>query len=200
MNNKKEHVIRSKRSLLALLALFPLLSTWAYAEIGIPTIPPGRFFKWDIAPKGSRIEVDFIVTEYRVYEFDIGFGNKNDPDAKDQSWRDDDKNWQFISGGRDKLNNGMYPHPSVVVPVHIKVEKLLNVSAAPALVTEQTIDTESRYAGGNLVMRRIIHQKLRPGKYRVTAITTRESSLPDSLGTYLRIGFYAKASILNDDE
>lgn len=99
MTLEKEPVMQRKRGLLALLALFPWFSKLAYADRGVPTIPPGRFFKWDIGPKDSRIEVDFIVTEYRVCRFDIGFGNKNDPDAKDQSWRDDDRNWLFISGG-----------------------------------------------------------------------------------------------------
>lgn len=185
--------MRSKRSLLALLTLLPWLSRFAYAEKRVPTIPPGRAFKWDIGPKDSRIEVDFIVTEYRVYEFHIGFGNKNDPDSKDQSWRDDDRNWEFINGGRNTLDNG------VVVPVCIKVEQL-DASARHALVTEQAIDTYKLRAGGRLVLRTIIYQKLRPGKYRVTAMTTRETALPETLGSYLHIGFYAKAAVLNDNE
>lgn len=193
MSHNHKPIVRSKRLLLTLFALLPWLSGFAHAEKGVPTIPPGRTFKWDIAPKDSRIEVDFIVTEYRVYEFDIGFGNKNDPDAKDQSWRDDDRNWGFIWGGRDAHGDG------TVVQVYIKVEKL-DASATPNLITEQTIDTASFYAGGYVVKRKIIRQKLRPGKYRVTAITTRESPLPETLGTYLRIGFYAKAAILKDEE
>lgn len=199
MTNDKEPIMRTKRGLLALLALFSCLPRFARADGEVPTIPPGRAFKWDIGPKDSRIEVDFIVTEYRVYEFDIGFGDKNDPEAKVQPWRDDERNWIFIKGGRNKLNDGTYPYPSVVVPVHIKVEKI-DASATPVLVTEQTVDTDKFHAGGYLVKREIIRQKLRPGKYRVTAITTQDSPLPEILGTYLRIGFYAKAAILKDNE
>jgi len=195
MTAKREQILRNKRCLLAplaLLALFPWLHNFSYAEREIPTIPPGREFKWDIGPKDSRIEVEFMVTEYRVYEFHIGFGNKDDPAAKDQSWRDDDNNWAFINGGRNMLDNG------IVVPVYIKVERL-DAPPTTAPITEQIIDTYKLRAGGRLVLRTITYQELRPGKYRVTTMTTRESPLPGTLGSYLHIGFYPKAAVLNDN-
>ncbi|MHA6832652.1 DUF5625 family protein [Ralstonia pseudosolanacearum] len=146
--------------------------------------------------KGSRIEQAFKIDEYRGYDFDIGFGSKNYPkDAKDQEWRRDRRVWDFIGdGGTSPANN-----KGVIVPVHIQVERIGD-EGGRALITDQIVNTQSMVAGGNVITRLIINIKLKPGKYRVVATTLQESELPESIGTYLHIGFYPKATVIKDEE
>lgn len=152
----------------------------------IATVPPFLDMKWDIRKKGSAVKQYFRTVEHRSLDFTLGFGSKNSPDDPDQSWRKNERNWEFIWGVPGGNRKG------VAVPVSIKLEKL-EESGSFTVILEETVMTEGLDAGGRLVTRRIVRSALRPGLYRVTAITLSDSDLPDSLGTYLRIEYYAKS-------
>lgn len=220
MNTRKESIVKTKRTLLRYLAVFPWLSGCAHTEACVPTIPPWRSFRWDISKKGSVIEQEFIVTEHRSYDFDLEFHHNGLPD----DWK------KFIGTGgdifltRDQVNprrvrdedvggdgRRLYElyhkgelviksaDPGVIVPIHIRVEKIDEVSGNKTLLADKTVDTEARYrGGGGIVARGIWGVALKPGRYKVSAETLKDVPLPPAPNaeTYTALGivYYAKVN------
>lgn len=184
-------IVKTKRMLVAFLGLLPWLPKSARADSLAPTVPPSRNFGWDVSRKDSLIEKEFLVKEYRGYDFAIGFGSKISPNDPDQSWREDERNWEFIKGGRLRQEDG------TSIPVLIRIDRL-DIPDAPVRIVEQQVDTKSIYSGGRLVVRLIVKVPLRPGLYRVSAKVLRDVALPEGLGTYLHIGFHPKATVIKE--
>lgn len=183
--------------LFSFLSFFPKLAQagwFSNKNTDIPTVPPGKF-KWDIGPKDSRIEQEFMVEEYRPYYFEIGFGSPIAwNDKEHQEWRKDKRVWDFIGdGGTGYANN-----KGVVIPIHIIIEQITD--GKYVFITDQFVSTESMTHGGELIGRKIITQKLKPGRYRVIAKTLQETILPSGIGTYLCIGSHPKTNALKDNE
>lgn len=177
---------------MACLFSFLCLPRWARSswfsrsDSDIPTIPPGRNFKWDVGRQSSRIEQAFIIEEYRIYNFDVGFGSPVAWDDKaHQEWRKDRRAVDLID--------------AIDIPIHIQVQKI-NEAGDVSVLIDQDARTEPKFTGGDVLTRHIATVKLRPGKYKVIASTLQETVLPEGVGTYLHIGFYPKSTTFNDNE
>lgn len=222
MNIRKEPIVETKRILMACLALFPWLpSCKPPDDPTAPTIPPWRSFRWDISKKDSLIEQEFVVTEYRSYSFDIEFHHNGLPESwiqfigtgGDSFFTKDPNHPTHVgvddAGGVDRLyelyRKGelilKHVDPGVVVPVHIRVEKIDPGTGNRTLMADETINTEALYKGGNGEVSRIITAvALRPGRYKVTAVTLRDVPLPPAPNaeTYTALGivYYAKVGTI----
>jgi hypothetical protein len=74
-------------------------------------------------------------------------------------------------------------NPGVIVPVRITLER-----GDSKGITDQTIDTGGWHSGGALLTRKIMDRiTMKPDVYRVTAVTLRDSPLPEGITTYLLI-------------
>lgn len=219
MNDRNESIVRTKRTLMIGLTLFPWLARHAYADSQVPTVPPGRSFRWDISRKGSRIEQEFIVTEYRSYHFEIEFHHNGLPSdwerfigrGGDIFFTKDAVNPRRVNpwevGGISRLyelyRQGeliiKYADPGVIVPVLLRVEKIDEVTGNRILLLEKTFNTEAMSSGGNgVISRNISGVALKAGRYKVTATTQIDVPLPPAPNaqtfTALGISYYAKVS------
>jgi hypothetical protein len=195
-------------------------SIWA-PRVDVIKVPPGRYFKWDVGPKDSHIEQEFIVKEYRSYHFNIGFGSPVAwDDRTNQDWRNDGRIFDFIGwggvigylngdGARVKLMDHtgiMIPvyNPKndlgVAIPIHIQVQKLSKSDSVVGTMVDARVDTRSSFASGSLVQRQIVVVKLQEGKYRVIATALQQTIVPSGVGTYLNIGFDPKSTPIKSNE
>jgi hypothetical protein len=191
----------------------------------IPTVPPSRSFRWDISKKDSLIELDFVVTEHRLYEFDIDFNNWQPTDALrafigttefDTAGRELYFTKDPIQparvraqdvGGVDRLEE-LYRKgevlkkerlPGVIVPVHIQVERVDGTPGSARRIIDEIVNTEGITGGGDHVRsRRIATIHLEPGQYRVRATTLMEVPLPAAPGTglYTALGIHYDSSVV----
>jgi hypothetical protein len=72
-------IVRERRGFVVLLGLCPWLVGIACAAEPVPSIPPSRFFKWDISQEGSVVEQDFMIAEYRGYFVQLEFHHRSYP-------------------------------------------------------------------------------------------------------------------------
>lgn len=154
------------------------------SDASIPSIPPGKCFKWSIASKNSHIDQRFILKKKtRGYYFDVGFGSPVAwDDVEHQEWRTDKRVQGFLFN--EKLGG------ELKIPVHIKIERL--VEGRRTLITDRLVRTVSTHSGGYVIKFKIVMIILDPGKYRVVATAMQDTSLPDGLGSYLCVSYPVK--------
>lgn len=108
-----------KNNLLTILLVLTWGGSLSYATASEVKVPPGFTLPWNIAPKGSVVEQDFEVNEYRVYRIEFKFaltqelhGAKSPDDEWQQLRRfSGDSSWSLVT--KDSANTD---HPEVVIP------------------------------------------------------------------------------------
>jgi len=103
---------------------------------------------------------------------------------------------------RDELlRQGVYvtklTNPGVIVPIHVRLEKLDTPDTTPVQIFDRVVETAGLEGGGYLLTRKItkgVGLPLKPGKYRISATTLRDSPVPTGIGTYLLISVPANVS------
>ncbi len=171
---------------------------------------PGTDFpktKWNIAQKDSTIVQDFTVRHSMIYmpildfhplrklhtpfsedpimQF-IGDGSKGIYNLKTHqfmNWNNNEERQQVFAMLQNKEAVWKRENPGTIIPIHLKIEKL--DQDKDKVIIDQTYDTEGYDAA---IERDIVYIKLKPGKYRLTANTTKETVLPPDLETFLLIG------------
>lgn len=193
-------------------------------EPDVPTVPPSRSFKWDISKKDSWIEKEFVVKEKRTYHFDIEFhfngvltdwhrfmgtGKLQYPEGGMFFTSDPLKPTrvsQQDAGGSDRLSElykkGLlvkkYSIPGVIVPIRIRIEEIDSGTGNRTDVLDQTVNTEAlSHAGGNVYSREISTVELKPGRYKIRAVTIIDVPLPEirNAETFTTLGIYYDAKI-----
>ena len=230
--SRGEIIMKSRRILAGLMTVLPWIPNTACATSSDVKMPPGFTVKWNIEPKDSVVEQDFVVTEYRVYRFEIKFSSIRKPISGEEI-EELNRIYKFTGDGRSQcytkesvntdhpvvvpantpeefnrraegVQKGIYvwkaDNPGVIVPVHIRIEQVDSAGAttvhADKLVNTENI--EGAVAGG--LIRLIAEVKLRPGKYRLSARTVRESPLLPNMETFLRAAAIPKSGVLKDSQ
>lgn len=186
---------------MGLFAGIPFISRLAHAgwwftrsDPDAPKVPV--VFKWDIAPKDSRLERKFTIPEDGGWDFDLGFGSSGEWNDEDpQEWRKDDRIWLGFVGqwprssliGLEKWTADALAKTGVIIPIHLRVERLDDPSGNMVVMADRIENTQGRNYGGKLVGREIAGLQLPAGKYRVIATTLRATDVPKGMGTYLAI-------------
>lgn len=136
--------------------------------------PDGVVIPWDIGPKDSIVEQEFILSQYRWYRLDIALlstrrhidplgetarmktftGDGTYGIATKESANTEHPVWiipHTLEEGRrvaEGIRQGIYVRrsgdPGVIVPVHLRIEQVDN-SGATTLHTDQVFDTENYY-------------------------------------------------------
>lgn len=186
---------------MGLFAGIPFVSRLAHADWWFSKSDPDApkvpvVFKWDIAPKDSRLERKFTIPEDGGWNFDLGFGSPGEWNDEDpQEWRKDKRIvYEFV---------GQWPRSSLIdlakwppdalaktgvtIPVHLRVERLDDPSGKIVVMADRVEYTQGRDYGGKLLGREIAALQLPAGKYRVIATTLRATAVPKGMGTYLAI-------------
>jgi len=209
-----EIILKSRRILAGLVALFPWMTTTACATSSDVKLPPGFTIKWNIAPKDSLVEQEFVVTKDCWVRFDIKFSSTRPPGdpigelermkkfiGTGSSWivtkesANTDHPEVVIARTPEEVQRrdegvakGIYVYkagPSVIVPVRIRIEQV-DSAGTTTVHTDKLVDTENfDAAGSGGLFRKITLVNLKPGKYRVRASTTRDSALPPDIETFL---------------
>lgn len=179
---------------MGLFAGIPFVSRLAHADWWFSKSDPDApkvpvVFKWDIAPKDSRLERKFTIPEDGGWNFDLGFGSPGEWNDEDpQEWRKDKRIvYEFVGSGGRNMYTGKLVEPGVTIPVHLRVERLDDPSGKIVVMADRVEYTQGRDYGGKLLGREIAALQLPAGKYRVIATTLRATAVPKGMGTYLAI-------------
>ena len=147
-----------------------------------PTIP--FEVHWDVRNKDSSITAVFAIPRDGSYDFMLSFrvtGAETDISKLHPQLR-------------EIVGDGGYPHPGVIIPVHIKIETIeVNKVGQKEATFDATVKTRelirSGYGG---IDRKIASVRLAPGRYTATVSTTEATSLPDWIGTYFSATYFSK--------
>jgi hypothetical protein len=150
--------------IVCLLVLLPWSPGIACATSSDVTLPPGFTIKWNIEPRDSVVEQDFVVTEYRYYRFEIKFSSTRDRNsviADDELHRirkfAGDGSYWYVT--KDSASTD---HPEVVIAktpeeVHRRDEgiakgDILYQAANPGVIVPVHIRIEQMDTGGTIMV------------------------------------------------
>jgi hypothetical protein len=194
-------------------------------------VPPGFTVKWDMNAEDTRISAEFQVRKYRYYDILILFEG-HAGDAREMFKYAGDGTLVLVA--RESANNdnpsviiattaeearsrdagiaaGKYvwilKHTGVMIPVHVRIEKLPLAAGDAAEVDRdfRTWSVQGSFAGlsraspGGLA-RPVTSAKLRPGNYRITAKTLARISLPPGSNTHLLVTYRPNTRVLRENE
>lgn len=174
-----EKIMKMRRTLMAVMALFPFLAKSAMAE-RLPKQP--IFLPFAVAQKGSILTFDFEAVENNLYTFILIFQWSNDVAERAHlvRFRGD--------GGYDpkthkRLNNGL------PIPLRLKISRLDPPGELSIYDKEITEEELSGYSTKEFT--KIIDRiKLSPGNYRVHVEALRD--IPELAATPIQFGIYIR--------
>ncbi len=180
-------------SILFIMFIVVLLIT---ACAGLQTAsPPKPVVKWlfDVSKRGSSVNQEFRIVEFRSYYFALRFDYIGPQDALRV---------------RKLVGDGSEKYPGIDIPIRIKIYRANTENKASELIYENTIMTKHKYvSGGDWPWhkghgnhnRKIITIDLKPGIYRVEADTIEDR--PEFTGTpsYLQIEWRSNVKYLPDN-
>lgn len=112
-----ELIVQSRRIIASLLALLPCGVTAVCATSSDVKLPPGFTIKWNIAPKDSVVEQEFVVTENWWFRFDIKFSSTRPPGSFNPV-EEVERMKQFAGSGTSSVvtkESANTDHPEVVI-------------------------------------------------------------------------------------
>jgi hypothetical protein len=211
--NQGEPIMKSRRLIAQLLAAaFSLIPLAACAD-SFHRFPLTA--KWDVRPANSRIVLDAEITEYRNYCIFVRFDGPLDitelrkftGDLSFQVVTKDPipavimpKTNEELHREEELIRQGVYirryVNLGVVMPVHVKIEKLNDDNATTAILLDKVIDTDR---GSYIALtRKIVDIALKPGKYRVELDTLKETTLPQGLESSVVITSHPNSGLLTN--
>ena len=139
-------------------------------------------FPFDVSKRGSIVNEEFRVRDYRSYYFAIRFDYVVTNEAEVQ------RDMALIGDGGRQIRGIPKPR-GIVIPVKIKLTRVATDNSPQELIYENIIDTDNRYAGKRESrFRKITTVDLKPGVYRVVAETLKDRPEFSFMTTYLHIG------------
>lgn len=186
MKSKIPPCIIARRRFAAILASLLCIPQFALGMGPVPT--PPLVLPFAANKKGEVIDITLRVKEHRPYKLELHFRHKpND-------WKDQARVGLLLSElhdeqGRRQLSNQIVVHISVA-----------DVGTDPhRTIFERRIDSyEGGAIGGDRVFKTIATVKLKPGLYRFQIEALNDAPALDGLPIEFHIGWYAKASPIND--
>lgn len=98
--------VKSIKSMPAVLLLTVLsfITQFVIAGDGIPSVPPGRAWQWEIWKKDNLIEKEFVVSQVSSMQFLVGFAGDDAADDSGMVYRKASQSWRELLGTFDPEN------------------------------------------------------------------------------------------------
>ena len=140
---------------------------------------------------GVVVETELLVLEHRPYLFDLIFGfKKNDPNDRERV--------KTLAGDYGKNQDGKLTNPGISVPLRLKINTIDSIGER-TIFDREIFEEEMWSYGADHFSKQISVVPLKPGLYRISAETMRDT--PDLIGTRisLKISFYAKSTPIKEN-
>lgn len=175
-----EPIVKTRRMISVLLALFPWTSVWAGSK---PPKPP-LIVLFAIHKAGTVATTELRIVEHRIYYFDLRLGFKeNDPEDK--------RRVRKLAGGFGRDKNGKLLDPGISIPLKLTIN--IVDSSGERLLLEKEIREEEMYAyGTDAYLKKISRIALKPGYYRISVESLEDIPELSKTSVSLGIGFNPK--------
>ncbi|OGI38522.1 MAG: hypothetical protein A2140_07360 [Candidatus Muproteobacteria bacterium RBG_16_62_13] len=174
IRDENEPIVKTRRLLSMLLAMFPWFSAWAGSK---PPKPP-LILPFAVHKAGTVVTTELRITEHRVYWFDLRLG------FKEHDHEDRNRVKKLAgSGGRDKFGKPL--DYGLSIPVRLNISAI-DSSGERIIYNKEVRKEEMAGYGANLYSKRIDRVELRPGLYRVTIKSLQD--IPELAETPVSLG------------
>ncbi|MDD5300171.1 MAG: DUF5625 family protein [Gallionella sp.] len=177
---RDEKFMKMRRTLMAVMALFPFLAKSAMAE-RLPKQP--IFLPFAVAQKGSVLTFDFEAVENNLYTFLLLL-----------KWSENDKTEnariaKFMGDGVYDPKTNKQTNTGMPIPLRLKISRL--DPAGEISIYDEEIINEELQSMGPKELEKVAHRiKLPTGNYRVHVEALRD--IPELAATPIQFGIYIR--------
>ena len=191
MKRDNANIFHGRNLIASLITLLFLVLALTTCETRKQPPEPPVTIPFAVQHAGATIETKLLVQEHRPYLFDLVFGfEKKDPNDRERVKK--------LAGDYGRNQNGKLINPGISVPLNLNINVIDSLGERP-IFNLKIVEEEMRGYGADHFLKQIATIPLKPGHYRVSVETMRDT--PDLIGTFvfLKISFYAKSTPIKED-